>query len=615
MASSASSKSKYTGPGIRWGLFVLIIISILLAPGNKQLVKADGDNEDTVIRSMNLAGEKNPLGIRVTRWPEAAGGEPITYEEWKAKVGQPGPFTIELVKRQEPQASAKDIKPFYIIVNDALQGGIQASLDQYMLDLAYDNYLVELYATSGGTCEDLRQFFQNKYNNEGLVGAILIGNLPIAWYETFDCWEDTPHEYFPCDLYYMDMDGTWIDNNTNDMFDEHTGDVTPEIYIGRLWASTLTYMGATEPDLLQNYFNKNHLYRTGQMTLSDRALLYIDDDWETSGEWWSENVGLAYDDRTLVNDPNTTIASDYKDRLPQNYELIQLAAHSSPTVHWFKIPPDVWHSTVDYEEMVQADPVALFYNLFACSNAHFAQPNYMAGWYIFCQTYGLIAIGSTKTGSMLNFEYFYQPLGENKTFGQSFADWFAAIGADGFQDWEICWFYGMTLCGDPTLSLDMSHAPYEITISVPDLPDGVYYEEYNAALSAAGGTPPYSWQIATGSLPDGLELDAETGIISGIPLAKGIFDAEVCVCDTAASPRADTAAIQISITCVCGDPNGDKSINLADTVYLINFIFHNGSAPDPMKAGDANCDISVNIADAVFLLNFIFHQGPEPLCP
>jgi hypothetical protein len=63
-----------------------------------------------------------------------------------------------------------------------------------------------------------------------------------------------------------------------------------------------------------------------------------------------------------------------------------------------------------------------------------------------------------------------------------------------------------------------------------------------------------------------------------------------------------------------GDANGDGTINVADAVFLINFIFKSGPAPDPLIAGDANCDNNPNIGDAVYIINFVFNGGPEPGC-
>jgi len=68
----------------------------------------------------------------------------------------------------------------------------------------------------------------------------------------------------------------------------------------------------------------------------------------------------------------------------------------------------------------------------------------------------------------------------------------------------------------------------------------------------------------------------------------------------------------------CGDVNADGEVNVADVVYLINYLFINGPPPDcePTTAcGDVNLDGKVDIADVVYLINYLFINGPEPCNP
>jgi hypothetical protein len=69
---------------------------------------------------------------------------------------------------------------------------------------------------------------------------------------------------------------------------------------------------------------------------------------------------------------------------------------------------------------------------------------------------------------------------------------------------------------------------------------------------------------------------------------------------------------QREILFACGDVDGEGTINIADAVYLISYIFSHGPAPSPLAAGDTDCSGDINIADAVYLINYIFSHGPQP---
>lgn len=63
---------------------------------------------------------------------------------------------------------------------------------------------------------------------------------------------------------------------------------------------------------------------------------------------------------------------------------------------------------------------------------------------------------------------------------------------------------------------------------------------------------------------------------------------------------------------ICGDANSDDGVNVSDAVYIINFVFVGGAAPNPYEAGNANCDSGVNVSDAVYIINYIFVGGSSP---
>ena len=108
---------------------------------------------------------------------------------------------------------------------------------------------------------------------------------------------------------------------------------------------------------------------------------------------------------------------------------------------------------------------------------------------------------------------------------------------------------------NPSLGVD---APLAITVAAPpppplpavtietaSLPDGARNVYYSATLHATGGTVPYTWSIASGSLPHGLSLNPTTGTIAGTTRQQGTFRFTVRVGDTAGASA--TAELQLRI--------------------------------------------------------------------
>lgn len=66
---------------------------------------------------------------------------------------------------------------------------------------------------------------------------------------------------------------------------------------------------------------------------------------------------------------------------------------------------------------------------------------------------------------------------------------------------------------------------------------------------------------------------------------------------------------------ICGDANGDQTVNMGDAGFIIDYIFFEGASPAPLNAGDANDDGTVNLGDAGYVINYIFYDGWPPCQP
>ena len=99
-----------------------------------------------------------------------------------------------------------------------------------------------------------------------------------------------------------------------------------------------------------------------------------------------------------------------------------------------------------------------------------------------------------------------------------------------------------------TRALTLSIVPDDLEIVTVELPQGVVGTPYAASLTAAGGKPPYTWSLTSGTLPPGLEFDGPTGIISGTPNMPANVNLTFRVQDSSAMPQVISKVLPMVVT-------------------------------------------------------------------
>jgi hypothetical protein len=100
------------------------------------------------------------------------------------------------------------------------------------------------------------------------------------------------------------------------------------------------------------------------------------------------------------------------------------------------------------------------------------------------------------------------------------------------------------------LSLQVTSAPASpgpLKITTTSLPSGQVGDAYESSMVATGGTPPYSWRVASGALPTGLAINSASGAISGQPTDAGAFSFAISVQDSSASKASAQSSMSVQI--------------------------------------------------------------------
>ena len=197
--------------------------------------------------------------VTLLRWAGPPGSKPGTFKEWIISHSYTN-FSVKLGRTVIRNRKGSTVA---ILIGSTVASSVTDEINQLMTNLQEEGYTVSSYEVSGGTPESLRSFLQGLYNTNNIEGALFIGDLPVAWFQVKNDFNEYGYAEWPIDLFYMDLDGNWFDTlkyhlvdtlvpGQDSIYDAHSGNLSPEIYIGRL---TPTGIG-DDTLLIKNYLSK-----------------------------------------------------------------------------------------------------------------------------------------------------------------------------------------------------------------------------------------------------------------------------------------------------------------------------------------------------------------------
>lgn len=147
-----------------------------------------------------------------------------------------------------------------------------------------------------------------------------------------------------------------------------------------------------------------------------------------------------------------------------------------------------------------------------------------------------------------------------------------------------------------TKALNLTINP-ALSVTTTSLPAVVVGANYSQQLVKLGGTPSYTWGLASGSLPPGLQMDLSTGAITGTPTGTGTFQFSVLLSDATGATTQRALSILVNPTLSLSTTALDPV--MAGAAYLQKLTALGGTKPYTWTSTELPAGLTLNSATGI----------------
>jgi hypothetical protein len=570
----------------------------------------------------------------------------VTYEEPIIPISFPDAYDMVIIA---PSVFSEELQPLIAHKNSR---GVQTILKT--TEEIYGEYI------GRDEPEKIKYFIKDAIENWGITYVLLVGGaaqLPGRYTHIYFEYEYQNEWVFLSDLYYADVYdqelnfSSW-DSNENDVFGEYNWygntdevDLYPDVYLGRLacvnenqvitcvnkiiayetaeahtqdWFTYLVLMGGDslpgdEEQIDEGEYVNQHVIDTL--------------DWFIPARVWASN-GLLYDAANIsdaINDGagfvffnghgNTTVWATHPH---ESYQWIPPGSYTNSHINALSNGNQLPIVVSDACYHCQYDVASNCFGWAFLTNPNGGAIGYLGGTDIDVSYGGvdIITKGIERLCVIMTTNY----KNGDATFGELWGNGITTYLSPVMDEIDYITVEEFQPFGDPSLCIaGDSQKPAKPATPQGETQGGVG-EEYTYASST---TDPdgdslyylFYWGDETYSAWVGPHASGDTAVASHTWTDSGSYQIKVITKDENGvfSEWSDELTVAM-FEYTRGDANGDGILNIADVVYLLNYLFTAGPLPEPLAAGDANCDGTINIADVVYLINYLFTGGPPPGC-
>lgn len=413
--------------------------------GTAEASKSPGNSRNIADLTNDWAVDSNDLKVFVSYWLETGDCIPGDFDRSRSVDSNDySIFASQWLYKQDSVA---------IFIDSNTHSNLTSQIQRLTSDITNDlGVNVFIFSDYWEDIREIKDIIIDKYNHAGLIGAILIGDIPTAYFEYQNSGS------VPTDRYFQDLSDKFIDVDGDGKFEREYYMAETDITMREIWTGRIKPpVGRTEGvELLRNYLDRNHNYRTGNLTYEKKMLYYgsisinqggmSQDDYNDLVNQIDDYTGL-YDSDDEVNsiyDPNLEMQKRiYLTELKNSYDFVFVNIHGTVWHQWLGENNPTDQCVVYYNEIKEFRPQPFFSVLASCSNGDFTAENYFAGWFLFSGNSLVVQANTTVSmligASTMEFLEDYIPLGLGVTFGD--------------MDKNDRNFIVSHILGDPTLTL------------------------------------------------------------------------------------------------------------------------------------------------------------------
>jgi hypothetical protein len=413
--------------------------------GTAEASKSPANGRNIADLTNDWAVDSNDLKVFVNYWLETGECIPSDFDRSRsADFNDYSIFALQWLYKEDSIA---------IFIDSNTHSNLASQIQRLKSDIINDlGVNVFIFSDNWDDIEEIKDILIDKYNHEGLIGAIFIGQIPTAYFEYQNSGST------PTDRFFQDLSDKFIDVDGDGKFEREYYMAETDVTMRDIWTARIKppVGGSEGTELLRNYLDRNHNYRNGNLTYDKKMLYYgsvsinqggmSQEDYNDLVNQIDDYTGLyeSEDEVDSIYDTNLVMQKRaYLTALMNNFDFVFVNVHGTPIHQWLGENNPGDQCVVYHYEIKEFRPQPFFSVLASCSNGDFTTENYFAGWYLFSGKSLVVQANSTVSmligANTMEFLKDYIPLGLGVTFGD--------------MDKNDRSFLVSHILGDPTLTL------------------------------------------------------------------------------------------------------------------------------------------------------------------